>query len=57
MNIDEAICHAKEVAQEKYNEGFLCHANPDDEKLDSCLECAKEHEQLAQWLEELKEYQ
>lgn len=57
MTIDEAICHAKEVAQEKYNEGFLCHANPDDEKLDSCVECAKEHEQLAQWLEELKEYQ
>lgn len=57
MTIDEAIKWEKEVAQEKYNEGFLCHANPDDEKLDSCVECAKEHEQLAQWLEELKEYQ
>ena len=26
-----------------------------DEKLDRCIECMKEHEQLADWLEELKE--
>ena len=56
LTIDEAIEHAKEVAQEKYNEGFLCHANPNDENLDGCIKCAKEHEQLAEWLEELKEY-
>lgn len=56
MTIEEAIAHAKEVAEEKYNEGFLCHANPDDGKLDGCVKCAQEHEQLAEWLEELKTY-
>ena len=56
LTIDEAINHAKEVAKEKYNEGFLCHANPDDGELNKCIECAKEHEQLALWLEELKSY-
>ena len=56
MTLDEAIVHAKEVAKEKYKEGFLCHANPDDEQLDQFVQCGREHEQLAQWLEELKEY-
>lgn len=56
LTMDEAIAHANEVAQEKYNEGFLCHANPNDEKLDVCIKCAKEHEQLAEWLSELKGY-
>ena len=40
MNIDEAIAHAKEVAKQQY--------------IDGCTNCAKEHEQLAVWLEELK---
>lgn len=42
MTLDEAIQHAKEIAQ--------------NEKCDkSCnFECTKEHEQLAKWLEELK---
>lgn len=57
LTLDEAIAHAKEVAEEKYNEGFLCHANPDDGKLDGCVKCAREHEQLAEWLTQLKEYQ
>ena len=57
LTLDEAIAHAKEVAEEKYNEGFLCHANPDDGKLDECVKCAREHEQLAEWLTQLKEYQ
>lgn len=56
MTLDEAIVYAKEVAKEKYKEGFLCHANPDDEQLDQFVSCGREHEQLAQWLEELKEY-
>lgn len=56
LTLEEAINHAKKVAKEKYNEGFLCHANPDDEKLDSCIACAEQHEQLAKWLEELKSY-
>ena len=42
MTLDEAIQHVKEIAQ--------------NEKCDkSCnLECAREHEQLAKWLKELK---
>ena len=46
--MDEAIKHAKEKATEKYNEAMLCHANPDDGELDGCIECAREHEQLAE---------
>ena len=51
-NLTEAIAHAKEVAKEirKANEEM-----PTDCKLSEELcECAKEHEQLADWLEELK---
>lgn len=54
MTIDEAIVHAREVAEKNYKQGFLCHANPNVDKLDGCIKCAKEHEQLAEWLEELK---
>ena len=54
MSIDEAIAHEKEVAKEIYVEAMLCHANPDDGKLDDCIERGKYHEQLAEWLEELK---
>lgn len=54
MTIDKAIAHAREVAKQKYAEGMLCHANPNDYKLDGCIKCAEEHEQLAEWLEELK---
>lgn len=55
MTLEEAIKHARDVASKKYAEGMLCHANPNDEKLDSCIECAKDHEQLAEWLEELRQ--
>lgn len=55
-NIDEAIKHAEEVAEKKYIEAMLYHANPDDGQLDSCIECAKEHEQLVKWLKEYKWY-
>lgn len=54
MNLEEAIKHAKNVAKEKYNEAMLSHENSNDEELDGCIECAREHEQLAEWLEELK---
>lgn len=56
MTIDEAIAHEKEVAKEIYVEAMLCHANPDDGKLDGCIERGKYHEHLAEWLEELKDY-
>lgn len=56
MTLDETIAHEKEVAKETYVETMLCHANPDDGKLDDCIESGKYHEQLAEWLEELKMY-
>ena len=56
MTIDEAIAHEKEVAKEIYVEAMLCHANPDDGKLDDCIERGKYHEHLAELLEELKAY-
>lgn len=43
MTLDEAIKHCKKVAKNLYNEGD-----------DDCTNCANEHEQLAEWLEELK---
>lgn len=39
MTLDEAIVHAREVASVQK---------------DKCEQCAKDHEQLAKWLEELK---
>ena len=56
MSIDEAIAHEREVAKEIYVEAMLCHANPDDGELDDCIQRGKYHEQLAEWLEELKAY-
>ena len=54
MTLDESIVHEKELAKEIYIEAMLCHANPDDGKLDDCIERGRYHEQLAEWLEELK---
>ena len=42
MTIDEAISHAREVASRKFDDRV------------HCISCAEEHEQLAEWLEELK---
>ena len=52
MTLDEAIIHEKELANEIYVEAMLCHANPDDGKLDDCIERGKYHEQIAEWLED-----
>lgn len=58
LSIDEAIIHARKVAEEKYLEGFLYHVNigniENDKKSNECIKCAKEHERLVGWLEELK---
>lgn len=50
MTLDEAIQHAKEVANKEKSKLLKV----EEEYI--CSECAKEHEQLAEWLEELKEY-
>lgn len=55
MTIDEAIAHAKEVANEQKRRSGICVQNNSKcDKFSACLKCSKEHEQLAEWLEELK---
>ena len=44
LSIDEAIAHARAVASRKFDDRV------------HCIRCAEEHEQLAEWLEELKAY-
>ena len=44
LSIDEAIAHAREVASRKFDDRV------------HCIKCSEEHEQLAEWLEELKAY-
>ena len=50
-NLTEAISHAKEVAKE--NREMAKNFVYGQSNREACLECAKEHEQLAGWLEEL----
>ena len=51
MKLDETIAHAREVAEEQRKACDLAWVwdNPDNIK-----KCAEEHDQLAEWLEELK---
>ena len=52
MTLDEAIKHARTKANEQNY-----YANFERGKHNqSCKKCAEEHEQLAEWLEELKKY-
>ena len=59
MTIDEAIKHCEEVAEAEERSAKL-HQRPDRDvkgsgkRYLSCIECAKEHRQLAEWLKELK---
>lgn len=58
MTLDEAIKHARDKAEESREyivddcnlEPFEAHCNS------QCIKCAEEHEQLAEWLQELKNY-
>ena len=55
MTLDEAIAHAREVATEQKRRSGACVINDNEcDKFSACIKCAKEHEQLAEWLEELK---
>ena len=55
MTIDEAIAHAREVAEGQKRRSGICVQNDSEcDKFSACLKCAEEHEQLAEWLEELK---
>ena len=55
MTLDDAIEHAIEVAKEQKLRSGICTTNDNEcDKFSSCIKCAEEHEQLAEWLEELK---
>ena len=57
LSIDEAIAHAREVANEQKRRRGICVQNDSEcDKFSACLKCSEEHEQLADWLEELKDY-
>ena len=51
MTIDEAIAHAREVAEERRKDCNLAWVWNNRENI---KKCAEDHEQLAAWLEELK---
>lgn len=56
-NLTEAISHAKEVAKANRDkaESYNCGEDYEQIKANECVVCAKEHEQLADWLTELKQ--
>ena len=54
MTLDEAILHAREVAERNRKQYKNCPSDRTDIRHQTCEECAEEHEQLAEWLEELK---
>lgn len=55
LTLEETIKHAKEVA--KTNRAEATYNFPElKEYYDNCSECANQHNQLAEWLEELKSY-
>ena len=61
MTLDEAIKHCEEVAEAEERIAKL-HQRPDrgvkgsGKRYLSCIECANDHRQLAEWLKELKDY-
>ena len=52
MTLDEAILHCEEKAKEQRI--IAINSSYSETYIADCLECAKEHEQLAEWLKELK---
>lgn len=65
MTLDEAIKHCEDVANRERELYKMCPEDCDGSsdcrelkhgKDRGCLKCAEEHEQLAEWLKELKRY-
>lgn len=56
MTLDETIKHAEEVAEEQESKAKVLNGDFYQSRRNDCLECAKEHRQLAEWLKELKAY-
>ena len=55
LNLDEAIKHCEYKAEELKKKAEFAEKEGNYRKED-CLECAAEHEQLAEWLKELRDY-
>ena len=53
-SLDEMIKHYEKVAEDQ--EWMANHYDDDSMGKEMCLECAKEHRQLADWLKELKAF-
>lgn len=58
LTLEEAIKHVKEVADMNYNDAEKFDSNDSVENYmkANCMECAEQHEKLAEWFEELKSY-
>lgn len=61
LTLDEAINHEKMMARRKRWNGKFTKVSLGNEEINKrfeadCIKDAKEHEQLAEWLEELKSY-
>lgn len=57
LTLEEAIAHAKEIAEKNYRGAeFESIDSIDDDIKANCIKCAEEHMQLVKWLEELKSY-
>lgn len=58
LTLEEAIKHAKEVADMNYSDAEKFDSNDSVENYmkANCMECAERHERLVEWLEELRSY-
>ena len=61
MTLEEAIRHAEEIANKAKVDADtirLLGEKPDiwGRTVESCLRCAEQHQQLAEWLKELQKY-
>ena len=54
LSIDEAVTHVREVSKRNREQWKNCPADRRDIEHQTCEQCAEEHDQIAEWLEELK---
>ena len=54
MTLDEAIAHAKEVAKRQRDAQIKYFGRLTCDSIEKLNKCEKEHEQLAEWLEDYK---
>ena len=54
MTLDEAICHAEDVAEENEKRASWFWGKEGNPNYENCIKCAEEHRQLAEWLRDYK---